>query len=638
VSIHKLTTSYLEAIAGNPNGDALITATQEWQTKMSRCQSQRHGAYYSSALVFLVLTCAVTPWSSVSAQQTAADASLRRLFHESDEASLRRNPFEALSRGDRRYADHLGYNLSDEYFSAELTAARNDLKNLRKIERTALSAEQQIEYDAFKWEREISLRALEPRYLNLTKLLAIESFTGFHLDYADIASGNGVATFSTVEDYKSNLARHYEYARFIDSVIERLKEGVAAGTVQPRLVVDKVIQQLNVQLSDDGDSIFNAPVHNFPASIPESQREGLVLSYTVTTREILVPALKRLRDYLQTDYRRHARASIGLSQIKGGAALYKFLIEQQTTLPFSAAALHRTGLMEVARIHEEMRDIQQRMGVSGTLHELFEMVRTDPAVRAGTAADIQREFESIHQRILARLPEQFASPPQNRLEIRPEPSYKEEPRTTGASGYYQPGSPDGTRPGVFFFTVGTTPGMDSLFLHEAIPGHHLQGCIAQNNTSLPAFLRYDGPSAYLEGWALYAETLWKELDVEGDVYRRFGGLQEELVRAMRLVVDTGIHAKGWSREQSINYILANSGLALPEAESAVDRYIATPAQVLAYKVGALTILELKAQARAELGGRFDPREFHQQVLDTGALPLGVLRLKIDHWLAARHRS
>jgi len=578
------------------------------------------------------------PGSSVHAQQVDPSALLVRLFHESDEASLRRNPFEALSRGDLRYADRIGYNLSDEYFDAERAAAHSDLKRLHRIERTALSPTEQVEYDAFKWEREISIRALEPRYLNVTKMLPIESFTGFHLDYADTASGNGVAIFNTVADYQSNLARHYQYARYIDTVIERLKAGVAAGIVQPKLIVEKVVRQLDVQLADGGDSIFNAPVHSFPDSIPESQRTALLQNYTITTRDILVPALRRLRDYLQAEYLPHARPSIGLSQMKGGAALYEFLIEQQTTLRLSADALHKKGLAEVARIQDTMRDIQRQIGVSGTLHEFFDRVRTDPALRAGSPAEIQREFESIHQRILAHLPEQFANPPQDRLEIRPEPSYKDDPRSSGASGYYQGGSPDGTRPGVFFYTVGSTPEMDSLFLHEAVPGHHLQGRIAQNNQTLPAFLRYDGPSAYFEGWALYAETLWKELGVEGDPYRRFGGLEGELIRAMRLVVDTGIHAKGWSRERAINYMLENSGLGREEAASAVDRYIATPAQALAYKAGELTILELKAHARRQLKDHFDPRDFHEQVLATGALPLSVLRGKINRWLTSRRHA
>jgi len=407
--------------------------------------------------------------------------------------------------------------------------------------------------------------------------------------------------------------------------------------VQPRLIVEKTIRQLDVQLTDGGDSIFNWPVHHFPEGIPEPQRETLLADYTRVTRDTLVPAIARLRDYLKKDYLRHARSTIGLSQMQGGARLYQFLIEQNTTLPLSAEALHRTGLAEVARIQEAMKAITRQVGFSGTLPEFFEHVRTDPALRAGGAADIQKEFEDIRQRIVAHLPGQFSNPPRDPLEIRAQPSYKDDPgtvRRTGASGYYQGGSPDGSRPGIFFYVVGSTPEMDSLFLHEAIPGHHLQTCIAQHNSSLPAFLRFDGPSAYLEGWGLYSETLWKELGVETDPYRRFGGLNMEIVRAMRLVVDTGIHAKGWSREEAIRYMLDNSGVGREEAESAVDRYIATPAQALAYKVGELTILELKGQAQRQLRDRFDPRAFHEQILATGALPMSVLKEKVNQWLSS----
>ena len=329
--------------------------------------------------LLLALTCGAVPFARASAQPSDPGASLHRLFHQSDEASLRRNPFAALSRVDRRYADRLGYNLSDEYFDAERAAAQHDLRQLSRIKRAGLPPTQQIEYDAFKWERKISLRALEPRYLNVIKVLPIESFTGFHLDYADIASGNGIATFSTVADYQSNLVRHHEYALYIDSVIARLKEGVAAGTVQPKLIVEKVIRQLDVQLADSGASIFDAPVHHFPDSIPEWQRAALLQSYAATTREIVMPALKRLRDYLRTDYLPYARASIGLSQMKEGAALYEFLIEQQTTLRLGTDALH---MMACAKATTAVRPVEfhRRLG-RGRGREAPRARRASPAAR-----------------------------------------------------------------------------------------------------------------------------------------------------------------------------------------------------------------------------------------------------------------
>ena len=597
-------------------------------------RNSRFGTRLASVLL-VIATAETLITSGVHATEAGAAASLKQLFEESNEATLRRNPFTALERGDLRYADRLGYDLSDAYFSEERSANRSDLDRLHRIDRTALTAAERIEYDAFEWEKKIAYRALEPRYLDLTKVLPIESFTGFHLDYADLASGNGGAPFTTETDYEDNLARHLQYGRYIDSVIGRLKEGAATGIVQPRLLVEKVIRQLDVQLKDGGQAIFNGPVHKFPATISQTERAKLLEEYGRVTQETLVPALRRLRDYLQHEYLPRARRSIGLSQMRGGAALYSYLIEVNTTLPLSADAIHRLGLAEVARIQDEMREIQRRVGFAGTLHDFFEHIRTDPSLRAGSVAEVQKEFERIRARIMTHLTEQFANPPTDRLEILPEPSYKEDsaaPRLTGASGYYQGGSPDGTHPGVFFFVVGTTPEMDTVFLHEAIPGHHLQGCIAKNNRSLPEFLRFDGPPAYLEGWALYAETLWRELGVESDPYRRFGGLNAEMVRAQRLVVDTGIHALGWTREQAVRYMLKSSAIGREEAESAVDRYVATPGQALAYKVGEQAILRLKRRAQETLGTRFDPRAFHGEVLNTGALPLPVLEEKIDIWL------
>jgi uncharacterized protein (DUF885 family) len=577
---------------------------------------------------------------AATAAQSEAGARLMRLLHESDEAQLRRNPFNALGRGDLRYADRLGYDVSNEYFAAEKKADESDLRRLRQIDRRVLPLTEQIEYDAFEWNKEIELKGLEPRYLNLIKVLPIESFTGFHLDYADIASGNGVAPFNTLTDYENNLKRHAQYALFIDRVIVRLKEGLATGVVQPRSLVEKMIDQLNVQVADGGVAIFDAPLRAFPDSLGPLQRQQLRGAYTTSTRETIVPALRRLHDFLQREYLPHARNSIGLGQVSGGATLYAYLIELNTTLPLTADDIHRMGLAEVARIERDMRHLQEQLGFKGALREFFERVRADPALRAGSPADIQKDFENIRRRVMAHVNEQFTAPPLDRFEIRPEPAYKETPgnsRRTGASGYYQGGTLDGTRPGIFYYVVGTTPEMDTVFLHEVIPGHHLQNSVAEHNQSLPAFLRYDGPLAYLEGWALYAETLWREFGLERDLYRRFGGLNAEMTRAVRLVVDTGIHAKGWTREQAVAFILDHSSAGRAEAESAVDRYIAVPGQALAYKVGELAILDLKTRAQRKLGDSFDPRAFHDQILSSGALPLGVLKYKVNAWLAGARR-
>jgi len=320
----------------------------------------------------------------------------------------------------------------------------------------------------------------------------------------------------------------------------------------------------------------------------------------------------------------------------GGPALYRYLIANTTTTDMTPEAIHALGLSEVARITKGMEAVKQQVGFKGTLKEFFEYIRTDPKFKPTSKQQLTDVYYAIGKRVDLTVGKLFSTIPKAPLEIRPVPEFREK---NDAGGSYQQGTPDGSRPGVFYFNTydlpsRTLPGTETLFLHEGVPGHHFQISLAQENTKLPPFQRFGGNTAFVEGWALYAETLWDELGLETDPYQRFGGLNDEMLRAMRLVVDTGIHAKGWSREQAINYMLANSGMSRTEVVAEVERYIAIPGQALAYKVGALTIQRLRAKAEAALGKRFDPRAFHAQVLMTGSLPMAVLEEKIDDWIKA----
>ena len=577
------------------------------------------------------------PAASVSTQAGTARAEFRGLLEKSDAENLARNPLKALERGDSRYASRLGYDLSDAYFASERDAAASDLRHLKTIDRAALPPTDQIAYEVFKWRRETDLKRLAPDIVTLLAVRPIEHFTGFHLDYADLASGAGVAQFKTLTDYEDNLKRHHQYAVFLDTVIARLRQGMALGVVQPKIIVTHVIKQLDDQIAQGVEgSIFDAPIKNLPESFSAEARAHLATQYRDATRDELLPALTRLRNFLRDEYSPRARDSIGLSQMPGGKKLYRLAIEQNTTLPLTAAHIHRFGLSEVERLKHEMEVAKASTGFQGSLHDFFEFLRTDPRFKAPGDRWVLERFESEEKVIYGHLDGQFSSLPKSTLEIQPEPAYKRFPgseRKTGASGYYQAGSPDGSRPGIFFFEVATTPEMDSVFLHEGMPGHHLQISLAQENINLPSFMRFGEYPAYDEGWALYAETLWREMGVETDPFERFGGLSAQLTRAMRLVVDTGIHASGWSRRQAIQYILDHSPAGKEEATSAVDRYIATPGEALAYQVGLSTLLELKAKAKMAFGVRFDPRAFHAQVLDTGSIPLPVLKAKLDLWMA-----
>jgi uncharacterized protein (DUF885 family) len=301
------------------------------------------------------------------------------------------------------------------------------------------------------------------------------------------------------------------------------------------------------------------------------------------------------------------------------------------------AAIHQLGLSEVARILAEMEQVKSRSGFAGDLKSFFHYMSSDPKFAPISSAAVRDTFLALNRRVSAAVPKLFTALPKSPLDVRPVPAYKEK---SEAAGYYQRGTPDGSRPGVFYYNTYDLParftwGNETLFLHEAIPGHHLQSSLAQENTTLPEFQRFGGNTAFVEGWALYAESLGAELGMYADLNQLYGHLNDEMLRALRLVVDTGIHVQGWSRERAIAYMLDNSAMGQADVSAEVERYIALPGQALAYKIGQLTIRRLRTQAERELGSRFDVREFHAQVLGSGALPMAVLERKIDRWIAAR---
>jgi uncharacterized protein (DUF885 family) len=579
--------------------------------------------------------------TSVDAQSASVEAvategsKLRRLFADSDEASLRRNPLSAIGRGDLRHADRLGDYLTDGYTLAERRAVERNLAELRGIDRAKLSPVDRIAFDVFRADNEVELRGYAPAILAVAELMPINHFRGLQTFYPEFASGEGAAPFKTVADYDNNLKRNVEYARVIDRMIARAREGMRAGITSPRLVVENVIGQLdNLIRPKVAQSIFYAPVTKFPDAVPAGDRARLIAAYGAQVTGVIDPAHERLRAFLRNEYLPRARSTVGLSAVPGGAALYAYLIESSTTLPMKADAVHALGLSEVSRILRAMAQQQAVVGFKGTLPAFFAHLRTDRRFQPRSADQIRLGYEAIGKRVDARVREQFSLTPRTTLEIRPVPAYREK---TAAAGSYNRGTPDGSRPGVFFYNSYDLPnrylwGMETLYLHEAVPGHHFQVSLAQENEALPAFMRFGGNTAFVEGWALYAETLWPELGVETDPYQRMGGLNDEMLRAMRLVVDTGLHAEGWSRERAIRYMLDNSPMPETDAVAEVERYIAIPGQALAYKVGQLTMLRLKARAQAALGARFDPRAFHAQLLDTGALPMPVLEAKVDSWI------
>ncbi len=564
-------------------------------------------------------------------------AELPKLFAESDDGSQKRHPLDALARGDLRFADQVGDLFSDAATEVDYQAARMDMYRLGCINRALLAPTDQIAYDAFKWQTDIAIRGKTAEMRALIDVRPIDQFNGIQTSYPDTASGQGSAPFNTLVDYENNIKRNRQYATQLDVAIARFKEGLASGVVHPKLIIERVIEQLDGQIKAGFEgSPFAMPFAHIPDAISATDRTRLATETKATVTDAIIPAYVRLRDFLKNDYLPHARTGVGLVYMKGGTKLYAYRIEENTTLPLTAEQVHATGLSEVRRIRTEMERIKAQVGFKGSLVAFFAHLRADPKFQPKSKAWLHDQYVEIGARVNKRIPEQFSVIPKSPLEIRAEPAFREK---TAAGGEYNPGTPDGSRPGIFYYNsydlpTRTTKAMETLFLHEAIPGHHFQISIAQENLALPNFMRFGGNTAFVEGWALYAESLYRELGMETDPYQRMGGLDDEMLRAMRLVVDSGIHAKGWSREQAIKYMLDNSSLGTTDVTAEVERYIAYPGQALAYKTGQMTIQRLKVKAQAALGTKFDVRKFHAQVLNTGALPLAVLEAKIEVWIAA----
>ena len=601
---------------------------------------------HKTALILLASVALVSPFGATIVHAQATEAAqpaatesqrLAALFAADDEASLTRNPLNALFRGDMRYADRFGDYISDAYYANERKAAETNLEALKSIDRDQLNATDKIAYDVFKQNQTDALKGLSREIMDLTVVRPLNHFFGFHTFYPTFASGQGAAPFKTVLDYDNNLKRHKEFIILMDRSIDRFRQGMATGVFETKMTITNVVDQLNTQLAQKTEeSPYYGPVLKFPEGFSDADKTRLTSEYRDIVENGLYPANSRLRDFLRDSYLPLAREQVGLSAMKGGEGLYQYMIEQTTTLPLKADDIHNLGLSEVARITSGMEAIRKEVWFKGTLPEFFDHLRSDPKFKLASRDALTQGYYDIGKKVDAAISTQFKYLPKAPLEIKPYEEFREKYE---AGGSYQQGTPDGSRPGTFYFNAydlpsRTTPGMTTLYLHEGAPGHHFQISIAQENEKLPAFMRFGGNTAYVEGWALYSETLGYEMGLFKDPYQRFGTLSDEMLRAMRLVVDTGIHSKGWTREQAIEYMLANSDMGKTDATAEVERYIAIPSQALAYKIGALTIMRLKDKAKKELGSKFDVREFHNQVLNTGALPLTVLEKKIDDWIAA----
>jgi uncharacterized protein (DUF885 family) len=567
----------------------------------------------------------------------AADAGpqLNALLERYFEELLQLNPILATYIGDNRYNDRLPNYLGAEHRARAQATNRRYLDEVRKIDPAALGAADRISYDIFVRERE---RAIEGERFP-DHLLPINQAGSLLSAMAALGSGNNAQPFATTQDYDNWLKRLDGYVVFMDQAIANMREGMAKGVVQPRPVMEKVLPQLEAMIvAKPEDSMFFGPVQKFPDAVPAAERERVVAAYRATISDELVPAYRRLRDFVRDEYLPRTRSSVAWTALPDGEAWYAFNVQEHTTTNMTAGEIHQLGLGEVARILGEMDKVKEQVGFQGDREAFFTFLETDPQFYFTKGADLVQAYRVLKLRIDASLPKLFSVFPRADYEVREVEAFRAQ---SSAGAFYEPPSADGSRPGIFYvntFNLKAQPkfGMETLSLHEASPGHHFQVAIQQELEGVPRFRRFGGDyTAYVEGWALYAEYLGRELGMFADPYQWFGRLNDEQLRAMRLVVDTGLHAKGWTREQAIQYMLDNSTLAESDVVSEVERYIAWPGQALGYKVGDLRIQGLRRRAEAELGAKFDVRDFHREVLSDGAVPMDVLEAKISRWIAAR---
>ena len=559
---------------------------------------------------------------------------LNHLYDQFWEESLKLNPIQATFQGDPRYNDQLPNFLGAEFRGRSHEFTQRWLDKVQKIGPAGLDGQALISYEIFVHDAKSALDG--ERFPN--ELIPINQFYNLANLAVMLGSGNGAQPFKTVQDYDNWSRRAAKMPAIFDQAIANMREGVTKGVVQPRVLMVKVVPQLDAVIKDKPeDTLFWMPVKTMPPSFPDADKARITADYRNMIGTQLLPAYKRLRAYIADDYMQHTRDTVGLDKLPGGVEWYAYDVRQNTTTDMAPAQIHQLGLDEVARIHGEIAKVMKQVQFKGSLQDFFRFMRTDKRFTFKSEDALLAHYRGIESQIMAGVPKLFSLTPKAPFEIRAVEPYRAE---SAAGGEYQGPSEDGTRPGIFYVNTFDLPSRrtwdaEDLFLHEAIPGHHFQIALQQQLTGLPRFRRFGGETAFAEGWALYTESLGKELGMYSDPYNYFGYLQNELWRAIRLVVDTGLHSKGWTREQVIRYMLDNSAASETDATAEAERYMAIPGQALAYKIGQLKIVELRRKAEKALGPKFKVAEFHDEVLRDGSVPLDVLEQKIERWIAAK---
>ncbi|MCL1125399.1 DUF885 domain-containing protein [Shewanella surugensis] len=575
--------------------------------------------------------------STVDTQVTKSDAQEQvylTLVDDYFKDFLRLDPLEATFSGINDYNHKFTNKLTEDYLERRHGLNSQYLAKLKKIDRQALSPALQLSYDVFMYDRNMALaNEAFPQYF-----MPMDQFSSDIITMVQLGSGDSAQPFYTVGDYENWLARVKEFIQWLGDAQARMNEGIESQVVLPRVLVERMIPQLQAQLVEDvTKSVFYQPITQFPNDFSETDQQALTTQYRALILDELIPALSGFKTYLETRYLPAARGSDGWWGLPNGKLWYQQLANKHTTTTMPVDDIHQMGLTEVARIRSEMDKVREQVGFKGDLSAFFGELSSNPQYFFKNKEALIHAYMQLKDKINAKLPEYFDVMPKADYVVKPVESFREQ---SAAGASYEAPAVDGSRPGVFYintYNLKAQPkwGTTTLSLHEAAPGHHFQIAIKQELTGVPEFQRFGSYNAFEEGWALYAEYLGVEMGLFSDPYQYFGKLADEMLRAMRLVVDTGLHAKGWSREQAIQYMKDNSPMAESDIIAEVERYMAIPGQALSYKVGQLKILALREETQAALGEQFDLRAFHDQVLTSGALPMEVLTLKIQNWTASQ---
>ena len=583
--------------------------------------------YASLALALLPAALAAQPTKPAPAP-AGEGARLRDLFAREWESRLKEDPLLATSVGRHEY-DALLPSLSLADLQRRDAMTRGTLRELKTVDRAALSPDDAVSYDMFKAELDDRVAEFE---LGIYQM-PWNADSGFQSDFAQLPDQ---MPFATARDYDNYAARLRAWPRYVGQQIELMRMGIRRGFTLPKAVLAGFEGTMSAHIDDDPTkSVFWKPFQTFPQTLPEAERERLRAIGRDAITGGIVPGYKTLLAFYTGEYLPHARATLGAYDLPNGRALYRQQIRHFTTLDLAPEEIHKIGLAEVERIDKEMQAVMRQVGYQGTFAQFLEFLRTDPRFYAKTPEELLKDAAWIAKRIDGKLPALFRTIPRLPYTVEPVPAAIA-PKYTG--GRYVEPPAGSTQPGIYWvntYRLETRPlyVLESLTLHEAVPGHHLQIARSRELQNLPDFRRFAYISAFGEGWGLYCEWLGLQAGFYQDPYSNFGRLTYEMWRACRLVVDTGIHAMGWTRQQAMDYLAAHTALSLHEVETETDRYISWPAQALSYKLGEIKIKELRRKAEQALGDRFDVRDFHDVVLGSGSVPLGVLEQNVDRYIA-----